>query len=168
MTHAPETVQPVREARAAGNAFVQTRAFEILARTGFVARGLVYGIIGLLAFELAVGHGGKLASQKGAMQAIKHQPFGTVLLTLVAIGLGGYAIWRLFRAILGHGPEGADRGIERLGALGSGIVYGAVLHHRDHLAHGLRVEQLLRAPSKRQEMCSAGRQVTGSSGSRGL
>jgi succinate dehydrogenase/fumarate reductase cytochrome b subunit len=32
-------------------------------------------------------------------------------------------MWRLFRAILGHGPEGADRGIERLGALGSGIVY---------------------------------------------
>ena len=122
-THAPETVPAVREARAAGNAFVQTRTFEILARTGFVARGLVYGIIGVLAFELAIGHGGKLANQQGAMRAIEHQPFGKVLLILVAIGLGGYAMWRLFRAILGHGPEGADSGIERLGALGSGIVY---------------------------------------------
>ncbi len=123
MTHMPESIPPLREARSAGNAFVQTRAFEALARAGFVARGLVYGIIGLLAFDLAVGHGGKITNQQGALRTVKHQPFGHVLLVLVAVGLGGYAIWRLFRAVLGHGPEGADRGIERLGALGSGIVY---------------------------------------------
>ena len=123
MTRAPELNPPIRDARVAGNAFVQTRAFEALARAGFVARGLVYGVIGLLAFDLAVGHGGKITNQQGAMRTLEQQPFGHLLLVLVAAGLAGYAIWRLFRAILGHGPEGADRGVERLGALGSGIVY---------------------------------------------
>jgi len=39
------------------------------------------------------------------------------------VGLGGYAVWRLVRAALGHGREATDSGIDRAGALGSGIVY---------------------------------------------
>jgi Domain of Unknown Function (DUF1206) len=125
MTHVPDATAPLREARSAGNDIVQSRGFEILARAGFVARGLMYAIIGVLAFELAIGHGGKITSQKGAMRTLEQQPGGHLLLILLAVGLGGYAMWRLFRAALGHGPEGADSGIERLGAIGSGLVYAA-------------------------------------------
>jgi hypothetical protein len=107
---------------------VQSSAFEVLARAGFVARGLVYAIIGILALKLAFGHGGKLTNQQGALKTVAHQPFGTVLLTLVAIGLGGYAIWRFVRAAIGHGPEGSDTGFERLAALASGIAYGALCY----------------------------------------
>jgi hypothetical protein len=80
MTRAPELNPPIRDARAAGNALVQTWAFEALARAGFVARGLIYGIIGLLAFDLAVGHGGKITNQQGAMRTLEQQPFGHLLL----------------------------------------------------------------------------------------
>jgi len=113
----------LRRARSVGERFVNTPVFAILSRAGFVARALIYGIIGLLAFELVAGHGGKITDQQGALRTVEQRSFGHVLLAGLAIGLGGYAIWRLFRAFLGHGREGADSGIERLGALGSGIVY---------------------------------------------
>jgi cytochrome b561 len=113
-------------AEAHGRSFVNSAAFEALARAGFVARGLVYAIIGVLALKLAFGHGGKLTNQQGALKTVAHQPFGTVLLVLVAIGLGGYCLWRLVRAAIGHGPEGSDTGFERVTALASGIAYGAL------------------------------------------
>jgi uncharacterized membrane protein len=116
----------VRRARAAGEGFVNSRLFAILSRAGFVARALIYGIIGLLALELATRQGGKITNQQGALRSVEQHPFGHLLLALLAVGLGGYALWRLFRAALGHGREGTDSGIERLGALGSGIVYGAM------------------------------------------
>jgi len=112
--------------RKAGEHFVHTRTFEWLSRGGFVARGFIYAIVGVLAFKLAIGEGGKLVNQQGAFQTVAHQPFGSVLLTALAIGLGFYALWRLVRAAIGHGPEGVDRGVDRLSALASGIVYAGL------------------------------------------
>ena len=124
MARASDTIaSPRRATRSVGNSFVNTLLFEVLARAGFVARGMVYGIIGLLALDLAVGHGGKITNQQGAMRALEQRPLGHPLLALLAVGLAGYALWRLIRAGLGHGPEGADRGIERVGAFGSGLTY---------------------------------------------
>jgi Domain of Unknown Function (DUF1206) len=101
----------------------RTTGFEVLARAGFVARGLIYGIIGLLAVKLALGQGGTATNQQGALKTIARQPFGHALLLLTAIGLGGYALWRFVRAALGHGKEASDSGFDRLAALGSGITY---------------------------------------------
>jgi len=126
MPRMPEIQSSTAMARSTGQDFVNSRLFEILARVGFLARGAIYGIIGVLALEVATKHGGKLTSQQGALRTVAHQPLGHVLVILLAIGLGGYALWRLVRAALGRGPEGADRGIERLGALCSGLVYAAL------------------------------------------
>ena len=101
--------------------------FEWLARVGFIARGVVYGIIGMLALKLAFGAGGKTTDQKGALQTVAQQPFGKVLLILVAIGLAGYALWRFVRAALGHGVEASDdSGFDRVAALASGVVYAGL------------------------------------------
>ncbi|HEU5372425.1 MAG TPA: DUF1206 domain-containing protein [Gaiellaceae bacterium] len=123
---APTRSQPVQAARRGGEDVAHSRAFEWLARAGFISRGLIYGIIGILAIKLAVGSGGTTTNQQGALKTIAHQPFGKVLLTLVAIGLGGYALWRFVRAALGHGPEDTDSGFDRVAALASGIVYAAL------------------------------------------
>ena len=92
-----------------------------LARAGLVARGLVYLIIGVLALKLALGDGGKATNQQGALRTIADRPFGETLLVLVAIGLGGYALWRLIRAAVGRGAEQRDSGSDRVAALASGI-----------------------------------------------
>ena len=115
-----------RPAKARGDRVANSHAFAWLARSGFVARGVVYGIIGLLAIKLALGDGGRTTNQQGALRTIAHQSFGHTLLTLVAIGLGGYALWRLLRAAIGHGPEAADSGMGRVAGVVSGIAYTAL------------------------------------------
>ncbi|MBA3843374.1 MAG: DUF1206 domain-containing protein [Actinobacteria bacterium] len=105
---------------------VQSRGFEWFARAGFVARGLIYGIIGVLSVKLAIGHGGKTTNQQGALHTIVHQPLGKTLLVIVAIGLGGYAFWRIVRALLGHGPEARDSAVERVAGFASGVVYSGL------------------------------------------
>lgn len=114
------------EAEDAGRAFTATRTFEVLARAGYAARGVIYLLIGVLAIRLAEGIGGARPSQQGALRTIAQQPFGKALLTAMAIGLGGYAVWRLLQALVGHTPEyGQHSAMDRIGAVGSGIAYAA-------------------------------------------
>ena len=118
---------PVRKAEAQGERVAQKDQFEWLARAGLVARGVVYGIIGVLAVKMAFGDGGKTTDQQGALQTIARQPAGKFLLGLLAVGLAGYALWRLVRAAIGHGPEsGEDDAKERVSGVVSGIAYGAL------------------------------------------
>jgi hypothetical protein len=114
---------PGRQAQAKGEDIAQTRQFEWLARAGLVARGVIYAIVGVLAVKLALGDGGKTTNQKGALETIVQQPFGKILLILMCIGLAGYAIWRLVRAAIGHGPESSDDTKERVSGFASGICY---------------------------------------------
>ena len=123
-TSAPR--RPVPEARGKATDVAQTPQFEWLARAGLAARGAIYVVIGVLALKLALGDGGKTTSQQGALATIAQQPFGKALLILTAIGLAGYAIWRLVRAAIGHGPEASDDVKERIDGLLSGISYAAL------------------------------------------
>jgi Domain of Unknown Function (DUF1206) len=125
-THAPTKPKPIQHARSSGEKVARSGGFEWLSRAGFVARGLIYVIIGILAIKVALGAGGKTTNQQGALKTIAQQPFGEVLLILVAIGLAGYALWRLTRALLGHGPEGSDSTGDRVVALASGIAYAGL------------------------------------------
>jgi len=109
-----------------GEELAHSTGFEWLARAGFVARGVIYVIIGILAVKLATGSNGTTANQQGALATVAHQPFGKVMLVLLAVGFAGYALWRLTRALLGHGPEGADRGLDRIAAFASGAVYAGL------------------------------------------
>jgi len=117
---------PVRSAQRGGEAVARRREFEWMARVGLVARGVVYGIIGILALKLAVGSGGKATTQRGALQTIAREPFGKALLIAMAVGLAGYAIWRLVRAGIGHGTEQKDSGLQRIAGVASGVAYAAL------------------------------------------
>jgi hypothetical protein len=113
-----------RKASDAADDIAESRTLEWLARAGFVARGLVYLIIAILAIKLATGEQGTTTNQQEALRQIATQPFGKVLLVLVAIGLAGYAAWMLTRAAIGHGAEAKDSPTDRVSALASAIAYG--------------------------------------------
>jgi hypothetical protein len=117
---------PVRSAQRGGEAVARRPEFEWMARVGLVARGVVYGIVGILALKLAVGSGGKATTQRGALETIAHEPFGKALLIAMAVGLAGYAIWRLVRAGIGHGTEQQDTGLQRVVGVASGVAYAAL------------------------------------------
>ena len=113
----------VQEAQAQGERVAHRDEFGWLARAGLAARGIVYAVIGVLALQLALGSGGRATNQQGALKTVAQAPFGKVLLIVLAVGLGGYALWRLSRAALGHGREQQDSGGDRAAALASGIAY---------------------------------------------
>ncbi|MGH2908780.1 MAG: DUF1206 domain-containing protein [Solirubrobacteraceae bacterium] len=97
-----------------------------LARAGLVARGVVYGVIGVLSIGLATGAGGKTESQTGALKTIAHQPFGTVVLIALAIGLLGYAAWRLLEGVSGFGAGETASAAHRASAIASGAAYAVL------------------------------------------
>ena len=72
---------------------------ERLARFGYAPKGAVYLLVGLLAVQAAFGPGGKKTGTEGALVTLVQQPFGQILLGLVAFGLVSYAMWRLIEAI---------------------------------------------------------------------
>ena len=114
------------KARASGTRLARSRQLGWLASAGLVARGVVYALMGALALGLALGIGGKTTSQQGALRTIGQQPLGKLILVTVAAGLAGYSIWRLTRAVIGHGQVVEDSTMDRVAGLVSGIGYGAL------------------------------------------
>ena len=96
-----------------------------LARAGYAAKGLVYCIVGFLAILAATGHGGDTTGSRGALQKLMGQPFGQALLAIVAVGLGGYAIWCFIQAIEDpeHRGQGARGRLRRIGLFFRGLIY---------------------------------------------
>ncbi len=99
----------------------RSKPMEVLARLGLATRGVLYLLIALIVVDLVRSRGTEedQASNTGALEKIVEQPFGRFLLTLVAIGVAGYALWRFAEAWLRR----EDKPIERLANLGRGIVY---------------------------------------------
>jgi hypothetical protein len=101
---------------------------ERLARFGYAAKGVVYAVIGFLALRQALGLGGKTTGTSGAVQSAAGWPLGGVLLVVLAVGLVGYAIWKLTQAIADAEDKGSDaKGIaRRIGYAGSGVIHGGL------------------------------------------
>jgi Domain of Unknown Function (DUF1206) len=73
---------------------------EALARAGFLAKGVLYVTIGVLAIRVAAGMGGRITSSEGALVSLLRQPFGSTLLLIATVGLFGYAAWRVLQGVL--------------------------------------------------------------------
>lgn len=104
-----------------------------LARAGYAAKGVVYGIIGAVAAFAAFQGGGRTADSRGALAEIPGRPFGSFVLGVVAVGLAGYAVWRLVQALFDTEGKGTKlnglavrAGYACIGFVYFGLAYSAV------------------------------------------
>jgi Domain of Unknown Function (DUF1206) len=89
-------------------------SLEGLARVGLIAYGVVHLLVGWLALQLAWGaSASKSADPSGALRTLADQPFGKILLWLVALGLVALALWQASEVI--WGDRSARRGPARPG-----------------------------------------------------
>ncbi|GHF41323.1 hypothetical protein HNQ07_001490 [Deinococcus metalli] len=97
-------------------------ALEALARVGYASKGVVYGMLGFLALSVAVGRGGATTDTQGALLRLQDLPGGSALMWLLVVGLVGYALWQLLRALLDPEHHGTKPGalVKRTGYLLSG------------------------------------------------
>ena len=110
---------------------------ETLGRVGYGVKGAVYALLGGLALQAAFS-GGDPEGSRGALATLADTSFGTVLLTLVAIGLAAYALWRVALAVLDPENEGDDgKGLARRAFyLISAASYGALAYAAFKLSRG--------------------------------
>lgn len=76
--------------------------FDKIARFGYLTKGFVYCLLSFLAAKIAIDSSQETAtaSTSGALEAIAIQPFGRLLLSVIAIGLMSYALWRFLQAAI--------------------------------------------------------------------
>lgn len=85
---------------------------ERLARAGYLARGVVYLVVALLAARAALEHKHP-AGTRGAFMEMLRAPLGRAILALLTVGLLGYAAWRFVQAVLD--PERKGTKLKALG-----------------------------------------------------
>ncbi|MFI6349646.1 DUF1206 domain-containing protein [Streptomyces sp. NPDC050560] len=106
-----------------------SKAVEVGARAGFVARGVIYALVGVLAVRIAFSDGGgQQADRGGALAEIADKPFGGVLLWLLGVALAGMALWRLSEAVFGRAGKDGGKPGKRLMAAGRAVFYGFVAY----------------------------------------
>lgn len=98
------------------------QAVGALGRAGFVARGVVYLLVGWIALLIALDRGGGEADRTGALELVAGKPFGVVVLWFLVVGFAGMALWRLMVAVLPHRPDKKGVG-SRLASAGKAVLY---------------------------------------------
>ena len=103
---------------------------ELLERLGYVVRGALYIVMGLLALRVALSQpGGSATDLTGSLVFLIGNPFGKGLLIVAIVGLGAYSVWGIVRAIFDplHRGDDASGYLGRLGFVSSAISYGAIV-----------------------------------------
>lgn len=103
---------------------------ELLERLGYLVRGALYAVMGILALRIALNMGGGQATDlSGSLVALTGNPFGKIVLVVAAVGLSAYSIWGFTRAIYDPLRRGSDASgyAARLGFVSSALSYGAIV-----------------------------------------
>lgn len=95
-------------------------SWQLVARIGYTARGVVFLLIGGLSALAAFGSGQRVADGKDALRTLLMDPFGRLLLVAIAMGPLCFAAWRSSQAVLDADHQGNE-----VAALARRLVQGA-------------------------------------------
>lgn len=105
-------------------------ALALLERLGYVVRGALYAVMGILALGIAVSvKGGQTTDLTGSLVFLISNPFGKIVLIVVAVGLAAYSLWGFTRATYDPLHRGSDASgyAARLGFVSSAISYATIV-----------------------------------------
>jgi hypothetical protein len=106
-------------------------------RVGMVAYGIVHLTIAWLGIQLALGDHSGSASRNGALKQLAQQPFGRVVVWVVAVGMFLLVVWKLLEAFVDFTLEdGAKRALKPVTNIFKAIVYGTLGVSAVHVATG--------------------------------
>jgi Domain of Unknown Function (DUF1206) len=105
--------------------------FQRFARVGLTTRAIIYFLLAYIAADILFRHSSPAeASGSGALSEVGRQPAGRLLLGALAIGLAGYALWRVAQGLSrGSQKDGDQREakalstLQRAGWICTAIVY---------------------------------------------
>ncbi|MFB6440615.1 DUF1206 domain-containing protein [Streptomyces sp. NPDC056411] len=117
---------PIPEIGRTARRGARSNPIRVAARCGFLARGVIYLLVGVLALRIAFGDSGEQADRGGALAELATAPLGNPSIWALGLGLAGMALWRLSEALFGAaGPDGHRPG-KRLLSLGRCVFYATV------------------------------------------
>ena len=101
------------------------KSLKTTAIIGFISKGSIYLVIGLLSLLAALNMGGESSGTNQALKFLKKQPFGQVLLLVLGTGLLCYSFWMFVRCFkdpenIGNSKNGK---MMRFGIFTTGLVY---------------------------------------------
>ncbi len=101
-------------------------SLELLARAGLIAYGIIHILVGWLALLMAwSGSVAESSDLSGALRTIAEQPFGKIMLWLVAGGLVALALWQISESIWGYRKRDGAKG-KRVASGTKAVVYAAL------------------------------------------
>lgn len=99
-----------------------------LVRLGYLSKGFIYILIGLLALRVAVGMRGRLTDPSGILIGILRQPFGAIMLAVIGAGILAYAAYYIVEAVadLKHRGGGVKGWTSRSLTIIKAVAYGSI------------------------------------------
>src|SRR5215472_17731877 len=113
-------------ARYAGRRAAASAPMSFLARAGFLARGIMYIVIGWIAIEVAFRKTDQPADRSGALHELGGTPIGAVALWVLVIGFFGMALWRVSEVVYGTPGTGRPNARTRLVAFVKAVFYALI------------------------------------------
>jgi hypothetical protein len=116
---------PAQPVAGAARRAQDSNALRVLARSGYIASGVLHLLIAWLAIQVALGRPADQADQYGAFHTLAQAPAGAALLWAVAVGFAALALWQLVTAVVGvPGADAQHQTSARLQSAAKALLYG--------------------------------------------